>query len=249
MTKPIVSVIMPAYNCAGTICKAVDSVLAQKVDLELIVIDDGSQDGLENKLAGYKDNPAVCYIKNEKNMGAAASRNRGIAMASGEYVAFLDADDWWEPGKLQKQISCIEKTETILCCTARELVTLEGEPTGKVIPVKEIITYQNLLHHNSINCSSVLIKSDIIKQYEMVHEDSHEDYILWLEILKKHQKACGINEPLLKYRLSAKGKSGNKLKSAGMTFKVYRYAGFGIIKSIWYFCCYAIHGIWKYFVA
>lgn len=249
MNKPVVSVIMPAYNCADTIGKAVDSVLAQRTALELIIIDDGSQDGLEKKLAGYMEDPAVCYVKNENNMGAAASRNRGIAMAKGKYVAFLDADDWWMPDKLEKQIAVIEKTGAVLCCTARELVTPEGRLTGKVIPVKEVITYNNLLHHNSINCSSVLIRTGVIKQYRMEHEDSHEDYILWMAILKKYQRACGINEPLLKYRLSAKGKSGSKWKSAGMTFKAYRYAGFGRMRSLWYFGCYFFHGLWKYFIA
>lgn len=251
MKKPIVSVIMPAYNSTGTIRKAIDSVLAQDVDLELIVIDDASGDDLENKMkeAGYLDNPAICYIKNEKNMGAAMSRNRGIDMAAGSYVAFLDADDWWEADKLKKQIRHIEETGLALCCTARELVTLEGKETGRIIPVKDVITYRELLHHNSINCSSVLVRSNVIKQYRMAHEDSHEDYILWLDILKKYQKACGINEPLLKYRLSAGGKSGSKLNSAKMTFKVYRYAGFGMLKSIWYFCCYAAHGIRKYVLA
>ena len=80
----------------------------------------------------------------------------------------------------------------------------------------------------------------------MEHEDSHEDYITWLKILKKYGRACGVNEPLLKYRLSTTGKSGSKWKSAGMTWKVYRYMGFGLIKSFFCFCSYAIHGVWKY---
>ena len=80
----------------------------------------------------------------------------------------------------------------------------------------------------------------------MEHEDSHEDYIMWLKILQKYKTACGINEPLLNYRLSNTGKSGSKLKSAKMTFKVYRYMGFGIIKSLICFCSYAVHGVLKY---
>ena len=161
-------------------------------------------------------------------------------------MAFLDADDWWEDNKLVKQIHLIEETQTVLCCTARELMTPDGKLTGRVIPVKETITYRQLLHHNSINCSSVLIRREVIQQYPMEHEDSHEDYILWLRILRKYQRACGLNEPLLKYRLSSSGKSGNKLKSAGMTYRAYRYSGFGRIRSSWYFCCYAVHGVWKY---
>ena len=80
----------------------------------------------------------------------------------------------------------------------------------------------------------------------MEHEDSHEDYIMWMRILQKYKKACAVNEPLLNYRLSSTGKSGSKLKSAKMTFKSYRYMGFGLIKSLLCFCSYAIHGVLKY---
>lgn len=80
----------------------------------------------------------------------------------------------------------------------------------------------------------------------MHHEDSHEDYIMWLEILRKYEFACGVNEPLLVYSLSNTGKSGSKLKSAAMTFKVYRYMGFSISKSCLCFCSYAFQGVKKY---
>ena len=93
MTEPIVSVIMPAYHCEATIAKAIESVLKQQVALELIIINDCSGEGLDQVMESYADNPVIFYVKNEKNMGAAQSRNRGVAMARGTYVAFLDADD------------------------------------------------------------------------------------------------------------------------------------------------------------
>ena len=108
MTEPIVSVIMPAYHCEATIEKAIDSVLRQKVELELIVINDCSGDGLDRIMESYAENPVILYVRNEKNMGAAQSRNRGVALARGKYVAFLDADDWWEEDKLVKQITRLE---------------------------------------------------------------------------------------------------------------------------------------------
>ena len=249
MTEPIVTVVMPAYHCVNTIGEAIRSVLRQGVDLELIVVDDQSGDGLEQFMSQYAGDPVIFYVKNEKNLGAAGSRNRAVRMARGRYIAFLDADDWWADDKLKKQIALIEETVAVLCCTARELVTPDGKRTGRVIPVKKEITYRQLLTHNSINCSSVLIRSEVMKQYEMGHEDSHEDYILWLQILEKHQKACGINEPLLKYRLSSTGKSGNKLQSAKMTYRVYRYIGMGPVAASWYFFNYAVHGVWKYLTA
>lgn len=247
MREPIVSVIMPAYNCAGTIRHAIDSALAQGVALEIIVIDDGSKDGLDSVMKSYADNPVIFYVKNEKNIGAANSRNKGVEMARGEYVAFLDADDWWEKDKLKKQLVCIQRKKTVLCATARELVTPEGKLTGRVIPVEEVITYRDLLRHNSINCSSVLLKTQVAREFPMQCEEAHEDYIMWLQILKKYKKVCAVNEPLLKYRLTNTGKSGNKLKSARMTFMVYRYMGFGYGKSLRCFINYAFHGVWKYF--
>lgn len=243
---PLVSVIIPAYNCEAYLAQSIDSALLQDVPLEILVINDCSKDRTEQVVRDYLENSAVRYFVNEKNLGAAGSRNRGVKLARGKYVAFLDADDWWEPGKLKKQLELIERENMVLCCTARELVGVDGRSLGKIIPVRERITYRALLRHNCINCSSVLLRRDVAAEFPMEHEDSHEDYITWLKILKKYQYACAVNEPLLKYRLSQSGKSGSKLKSAGMTFKAYRYMGFGTIRSGFYFCSYAIHGVWKY---
>lgn len=242
----LVSVIIPAYRCAGTIRQAIDSALAQEVSLEVIVLDDRSPDDLDTVMKTYADDARVRYVRNERNIGAAASRNRGVEMARGRYIAFLDADDWWAEGKLARQLAAIEQTGAVLCSTGRELVTPDGRLTGRVIGVRERITYRSLLLHNCINCSSVLVRADVMREFPMEHEDSHEDYIAWLGILKKYGQAAGINEPLLKYRLSAGGKSGGKLKSAKMTYRAYRYAGFGVLSSGVLFCAYAVNGVLKY---
>ena len=246
MSKIIVSVIMPAYCCRETIGKAVDSVLEQDVPLELIVVDDCSPDRLSEVLAPYQKDERLVYIKNTVNQGVAASRNRGIALAQGQYIAFLDSDDWWTPGKLKKQLERMKKDQTVLCSTGRQLRTYEGADTGRYIPVKENITYRDLLRHNLIACSSVLVEKKVIEQFPMEHDECHEDYITWLLILQKYGQASGINEPFLQYRMSRKSKSGNKLKSAKMTFQVYRHMGYGWVKSCLCFCSYAIHGVRKY---
>ena len=244
--QPMVSVVIPAYRCAGTLPLAIDSALAQDVPLEVLVIDDCPAEPVSQVMEQYKDDPHVIYLRNSENKGAAETRNRGIAAAKAPFIAFLDADDIWRADKLKKQLAALERTGCVLCCTARELMTPEGVFTGKIIPVKETITYRDLLKHNSINCSSVLIRTDVIREFPMSNAESHEDYITWLRVLRAHGNACGINEPLLQYRLSNTGKSGSKLKSAKMTFMVYRRMGFGIGKSILCFCSYAFHGVWKY---
>lgn len=246
MKKPLVSVIMPVYNGAKYIKQAVDSVYNQDVPLELIVIDDGSVDGTKEVLESYRERPDFRYLFNKKNMGAAGSRNRGAKEAAGKYVAFLDADDWWAAGKLAEQIRIMEETGCVLCSTGRELMNSDGSSTGRYIPVKQRVTYKDLLRHNSINCSSVLLRRETALEFPMEYDDSHEDYITWLKVLKKYGNAVGINKPYLKYRLSEGGKSRNKLKSAKMTYKVYRYSGYGRMKSLLFFVSYALNGVWKY---
>ena len=119
---PQISVIMPVYNGEKYIARAVQSVYAQDVPLELIVIDDGSVDGTWEVLIPWENRPDFVYIKNERNLGAAGSRNRGVSVAKGRYVAFLDADDWWEEGKLAAQLAALEMTGDVICSTGRDLM-------------------------------------------------------------------------------------------------------------------------------
>ncbi len=244
--EPEVSVVIPAFNCEKTLKAAVDSALHQDICMEVIIIDDASTQDFSEVLSKYEDNPQVRISRNETNIGVAASRNRGVAMAKGEYIAFLDADDIWRDEKLKKQLSLIKKTGAVLCSTARELITTDGELTGRVICVPERITYKKLLYGNVINCSSVLLKREVALKYPMGDDDIHEDYICWLSILKEYGEAFCVNEPLLLYRTGKNSKSGSKLKSAKMTYKVYKKMGFSTIKAIWYFTGYAINGVIKY---
>lgn len=246
MNDPLVSVIMPAYNSENFICQAVDSVFAQQISLELILVDDCSGDGTARQLECYMDRDDFLYVRNDENQGVAASRNRGVAMARGKYVAFLDSDDWWGDGKLAAQIKAMEGNRAVFCSTGRELMRHDGSSTGKYIGVKECITYRELLKHNSINCSSVLLDTQVAREFPMCHDQSHEDYIAWLQILQKYGWCLGIDQPYLKCRLSQGGKSRDKWKSAKMTFQVYRYLGYGIGKSCLFFLSYAAHGIRKY---
>jgi len=243
--EPIVSVIMPAYQAEKYIKQAIESVWIQDVPLELIVIDDCSFDSTRDILKLYMERSDFQLIRNKGNLGAAASRNKGVEAAKGKFIAFLDADDWWEPGKLKEQLRIMKQTGSVMCSTGRELMKPDGSSTGKKIGVASEVTYKKLLKHNSINCSSVLIRKDVAMEFPMCYDNSHEDYITWLKVLRKYGCA-GINYPYLKYRLSQGGKSRNKIKSARMTFEVYRYMGYGPLKSCIFFMSYAVHGVLKY---
>lgn len=254
----MVTVVIPAYNCEAFIGQAMDSVLKQttKEEIEILVIDDGSTDHTREVVQSYMNQYAnlgvsdyprsISYHSNGKNKGVAETRNIGIRAAQGEYIAFLDADDWWMKEKLEKQLALIREKKAVLVYSARELMQMDGSTTGKVIEVPRKVTYEVLLKTNSIPCSSVLIKSGVAREFYMCHDELHEDYILWLRVLKKYKKAYGLNEVLLKSRLSEGGKSRNKLKSAKMHFGVYRYLGIPMMKSLWLFVCYAVNGVKKY---
>lgn len=120
---PVISVIIPIWNRAQSVGKAIDSALSQALPsghaIEVIVVDDGSSDRPEEALARFGD--AIRLLRHPENQGAAAARNTGCEAASGEYIAFLDSDDSWLRGKLAAQIAFMEEAGFDVSCTAYEL--------------------------------------------------------------------------------------------------------------------------------
>lgn len=245
--RPVVSVIIPAYNGSRTIGQAVRSVLAQDVPLEIIIVDDCSDDDLQKALLPFAGCGCLKLLRNNVNLGVAESRNRGVRHAAGRFVAFLDCDDWWEKDKLKRQLHLMRKTGCVLCSTARRLTTPEGVRLNRVIHVKTHLRAGDLLFQNPIACSSVLLRRDAALRFPMAHDECHEDYLTWYKIVKAYHHACAVDLPLLNYRLSNSGKSGNKLKSAKMTYQTYRHMGFGPFISAACFAGYALNGVRKYF--
>ncbi|MBO5468977.1 MAG: glycosyltransferase family 2 protein [Lachnospiraceae bacterium] len=246
MSEIQVTVVMPAYNCERYIETAITSVLQQRVPLELIIVEDHSTDGTADVIRRFESDERVIYLHNEINAGVSESRNIGIRMAKGKYIAFLDADDYWTEDKLERQVALMEDKKAVLSSTARELMDEEGNLSGKVIPVPDTMTYRDLLKSNRINTSGAMIRTEIAREFLMGQDHLHEDYILWLKVLKKYGMAYGLNEPMLKYRLMKQSKSGDKLKSAKMTWGVYRYMGLNWFQSLYYFMQYAVAGVKKY---
>lgn len=230
----MISIVMPAYNAAGTIRDSIQSIFAQTVkDWELIVIDDGSKDDttriLEELAAVDK---RIRFLKNEKNSGASYTRNRAVALARGEWIAFLDSDDLWRSDKLEKQLALIEKhPNAVICYTASSFIDDKGKSYGYVMEAEERVTYKMLLRKNLLSCSSVLIRASVMKNIKMPNDRMHEDYFVWLTVLREYGEAYGVNEPLLIYRLSANSKSGNRLRSAKMLFNSYRAVGYGFLSA------------------
>ena len=251
--QPKVSVVIPAYNAEPFIRQTIQSVLGQTYQgqIEILVIDDHSQDNTKAAVAGFlrndTENRSVRYFWNEENQKVAKTRNRGVQEASGSYIAFLDADDFWESSKLEKQLQCLEENPSAaFCFTGRELIDADGNSMQKVIPVPREVAFSDMLKTNFVTCSSVLLKKETALAYPMDHDEYCEDYICWMRILKEGQKAIGINEPLVKYRMLSGSKSNDKKKAARNHYQSLRILGLGPVTALFHMISYAYHGVKKY---
>ncbi|MGI6005294.1 MAG: exopolysaccharide biosynthesis polyprenyl glycosylphosphotransferase [Christensenellales bacterium] len=242
---PLVSVVVPAYNSAPTIEESIQSALAQTVDnIEVIVVDDGSTDGtpeLVRALAAADER--VTLLENQRNGGVGFSRNRGIAAAKGRYIALLDADDLWRADKLQRQLSVMDGAD--ICATSYSFVDWRGHTVRRPYLVPSQITYKQLLKENFIGNSTVLIKRDILPEEPFKPDFFHEDYVLWLHLLRGGAKAVGLREILTVYRTG--GRSADKVNAAKNRWRVYRKAErLSLLVSVFCFMAYMVSGIKKH---
>ena len=243
----MVSIIMPAYNAAKTIQASIDSVLVQTYeDWELIVIDDGSLDETLKlvECASGLDSRVRCY-ENESNLGVAETRNRGIELADGHWIAFLDSDDLWHRDKLETQMRFISEMGAVISYTGTSYMNESGSISNYILHTQRNLSYTMLLRRNIMSCSSVVVRKDFMIPFP--DGDMHEDYAVWLQILKKVEYAYGIDEPLLIYRMSSGSKSAKRFHSARMTYNSYIHVGYGSFISLIFTLRYALHSISKRF--
>lgn len=240
-----ISIIMPAYNAARSIENAIRSVVRQTFPgWELIIIDDGSSDNTVEivRQMSVRDNRIVLY-ENRNNLGVSVTRNRGLDVATGNYIAFLDSDDIWQKDKLKRQLTLLQQTNADLCYTAYEVMRKNGTLTA-LYQVPKSIHYIELLKENVIGCSTVLLKRSCLGSYRFETAFFHEDYALWLQLLKCGCIAVGINEPLVYYRKG--GRSKNKLFAAKNRWLVMRrQEKLALPLTMFCFICYIHNGIRK----
>lgn len=221
---PLVSVIMPAYNAAQFIEEAIASVQTQKVqNWELLVIDDCSTDEtceVVERIAA--SDSRVKLLINEKNMGAAGSRNRGLDVFCGRYVALLDSDDYWYPQMLEKMIARAEETGADIVYCSYELVDEKGIKVCNDFLVPDTTTFRESIVRSVITCSTVLFTGKLAKKNRFPMNMYHEDIAMWFQILRDGGTARGVPDVLAAYRQRSDSKTANKLKSAGRRWIIYR---------------------------
>ena len=247
--KPLVSVIMPAYNAEAFIEEAILSVLSQSVsDLELLVIDDCSQDHTRGVVSALAEKDArIQLLVNEENMGVAQTRNRGLQLCSGKYVALLDSDDYWKPQLLEKMLDRAEETGADIVYCSYELVDEQGRKCCSDFIVPEATDFQSSIVRSVITCSSVLITGALAKECQFPTDMYHEDIALWFRLLKEGKTARGVTDVLMSYRQRADSRSAGKLKSACRRWAIYRkHLKMPLGKSLRALLRYGYYGILKY---
>jgi glycosyltransferase involved in cell wall biosynthesis len=202
MPAPLITVLMPVYNSAKHLAKAIDSVLSQTFpDFEFLIIDDGSSDDSVSIIKSYSD-PRIRFCQNEKNKGISATLNKGIELASAEWIARMDADDICLPDRLEKQFAFIQSHPdgSLYSCYV-EVMSEEEEPI-KIERFHPNDYFYNLTFSFWMYHPSLVYRRDAVKSIGMYTVAYAEDYeLVWQ--LSRRFKMYIQPEVLLKYRVSS----------------------------------------------
>lgn len=204
-----VSVVITTYNSMDYIPETLESVLRQTfTNFEVWLVNDGSSDHIVQWASELVD-PRVKFISQE-NQGVSSARNTGIAHAQGEYVAFLDGDDLWEPTKLEKQVRCLEANPEVgLVYTWLTRIDWQSNPTGRVICSQiEGDVWEKIIEKNRVACSSVMVRRCCFETVGVFDKNLRfaEDWDMWIRLATRYHFAA-IKEPLVGYREHSNSKS------------------------------------------
>lgn len=246
---PLVSIIMPCHNGEKYLSESINSVISQNYeDWELLVIDDLSEDNSVQIIKDFeKKDIRIKYLKNNDHTGKPYSpRNFGIAHAGGRYIAFLDCDDKWLPSKLQNQMRLFEKDDCVIVYSFYQKMDEYGNVHNSIITSPSSVTYRQLLNGNCIGNLTGMY--DTAKVGKIFQKDfGHEDYLMWLDILKSGYTAYSTNSIEAVYREQKSSTSGNKLQAFKWTWNIYRKGlKLSLFSSVCHFIAYAVKGVLKY---
>ena len=248
--KPDISVIIPVHEGRPFIADAVNSALSQAdVNLEVLVADNGSEDETVEMIKGLmKTDERLSYIQALSGSGIAGARNAGVEAASGDWIALLDPNDKWHSDKLFRQSQLIRQYESAgkyppLCCTGAYVMNDDGSFAGRVIKAPSRISSHDLLTGSVIVASTAMVRRECLLTCPFEQGDLQEDYIEWFRILAQYGAAVGISLPLVRYTLTDRSTSKNKLKSAFATWRTFKFLGLSNRQSLVSFASYLRRGL------
>lgn len=187
MKAGLVSIITPTYNCGRFIAETIDSVLAQTyTDWEMIIVDDCSTDNTIEVVSQYKDS-RIRYIRNEKNSGAALTRNRALREAIGRWIAFLDSDDLWEPTKLEEQLRFMQANNYAFTYHDYIEIDEQSNALGIMVRGKACVGKVGMYTCCWPGCLSVMYDADIVGLIQIEDIKKNNDSLMWLNVIEKAQ--------------------------------------------------------------
>ncbi|MDR2901836.1 MAG: glycosyltransferase [Lactobacillales bacterium] len=204
---PKVSVVMPTYNRADLLPRAIESILTQTYwNFEFIIVDDGSTDTSAEIIQMYSAiDPRIKYVKNEKNRGISFSRNRGNDLAAGKYIAVMDSDDVALPDRLKKQVAYLQSHREIdvlgtasLTWDTREFFPISGQQDPEINKALFHLGFVPIIH------SSAMIRKDFLRKNHITYNETYiaaVDYAFWVDILKKGGQIANHPQVLTLMRL------------------------------------------------
>lgn len=232
----LVSIITPSYNTAKFVGKTIESVRIQTYqNWEMIIVDDCSSDKTDEVVAKYLIDRRIKYIKNEKNSGAAISRNRALREAKGKWIAFLDSDDLWSPEKLEKQISFMKKNGYHFSYTKYEEIDENDKSLGVKVTGPKKISKQKIYNYCYPGCLTVMYDAEYVGIIQIKDIKKNNDYAMWLEVCQKAD--CWLlDEYLGKYRKRNGSISCHGIKTMiGWHYKLWHEAkSKNVLTSLWY---------------
>jgi teichuronic acid biosynthesis glycosyltransferase TuaG len=248
MSSPAVSIIVPCYNSGRFIRATLEAVRAQTfTDWECIVIDDASSDDSAAIVAAMaEEDPRIVPLRLPENLGAAGARNAGLERVRGDYIAFLDSDDYWVPEKLARQVAYARETGAAMVHSSYRFVDESGQFLPGGVKASDRVDLRSYMRNTEIGMSTSLIDRGKIGAIHFKNIRLCQDTDLWLTLLDRGFVSRGMEEVFVHYRIREGQISGSKI---GMAKQVLRlYLGIEQVAfpgRIFYFCCYAANGVLK----
>lgn len=252
MVPGLVSVIMPSFNTGRFIAESIESVLAQTyTNWELLIVDDASFDNTDDVVADVKQrhcerSEAIHYYKNDRNRGAAYSRNLALREAKGEWIAFLDSDDLWLPEKLEKQLKFMNDNGYKFSGTGRIEIDENSNSLNTYIRSPHHVGKLGMFLYCWPGCLTVMYHAPTVGLVQIADLKKNNDYAIWLKVIQKCD-FYAFDEVLSKYRVRKKSISHDSLKKLVKShYDLFRIGEkMSLFSSMIFTCLNIFFGVWK----
>lgn len=244
---PEVSIITPVFNSSKFLEETIASVLNQTfTDWEWMITDDKSTDNSLEIIQKINDS-RIQLILSDKNGGAGHARNLSLKQASGRFITFLDADDFWEPNFLEEMISFMKKENTELAYSNYARCDANLNPVIDDFKADKPVTFDNLLKTCRLSLLSSMYDSQKVGKEYFPEGSKREDHVMWLNLLKKIPVGKPLPKTMAKYRMHQSSISRKKSNIVKDQYLVYKdYMNFSTVKSLYYTANWALNGFMKY---